>query len=272
MGEMTMREVQLVALDILKIVANICEENGFRYLLAYGTLLGAIRHKGFIPWDDDIDILMPRPDYEKFVAYFLTHKKELYPLRLFNMDTCPQYPYMITRISDDRYRLKVANEKEYGMGIFIDIYVLDGIGNTAEDAYRLLKKTCKYPRLIFLSTRNHYHFGTTKGFLKRLIKFPVFFYAKLMGKKYFVNKLLCLIDKDTYDKSLYVACPIWDNRPTWGMRKSIIDNLIKVPFEDHFFYAPKDYDSFLNIFYGNYMELPPAKDRIYHHIYKAYKR
>ena len=77
MTELTMREIQLVSLEILHTVATICEEQNFRYSLIYGTLIGAIRHHGYIPWDDDVDIWMPRPDYEKFVKYCIDNDYHL---------------------------------------------------------------------------------------------------------------------------------------------------------------------------------------------------
>ena len=91
----------------LEKIKEICDKEGFRYVLTWGTLIGAIRHKGFIPWDDDIDIMMPRPDHDKLMKYMSEHKDELKPLEVFNNDTCPNYPYMLTRISDSRYILDV---------------------------------------------------------------------------------------------------------------------------------------------------------------------
>lgn len=269
---MRMSEIQIVSLEILKQIDTICNLLNIKYCLAYGTLIGAIRHKGFIPWDDDIDILMPRPDYEKFKKYVNSHSDELKPLKLFD-SSVTNYPYLLPRLSNDDYTVVVDNEKPYGMGIFIDIYVLDGIGDTFNEAWNFIKKTSKYPRLIFLSTRNHYHFGTTKGFIKRLLKIPAFYYAKIMGKSFFEKKLMRMIDTTSYDKKNYVGCAIWCERPKWAVvKKDVIENLIEAPFENYKFKIPKDYDSQLRQWYGDYMQLPPEKDRIYHHLYKAYKK
>lgn len=269
---MTMGEIQKVSLEILKHIDTICKQLNLKYCLAYGTLIGAIRHKGFIPWDDDIDILMPRPDYEKFKDYVQSHTDELHPLKLFD-SSVPNYPYLLPRLSNDDYRIVVDNESSCGMGIFIDIYVLDGIGDTFEEAWNFVKRTSKYPRLIFLSTRNHYHFGTTKGFFKRMLKFPVFYYAKFMGKSYFEKKLMSMIDTQSYNGKEFVGCAIWCERPKWAVvKKEVVENLIDAPFENYTFKIPRDYDVQLRQWYGNYMQLPPEKDRIYHHLYKAYKK
>ena len=270
MQELTMRDVQLSSLEILRNVAEICEKENIRYALAYGTLLGVVRHKGFIPWDDDIDIIVPRPDYERLLAYF--EKNHPDPFVAMNMKTTKDYPFLITRIVDKRYKLDVRNEKDYGLGTFIDVYVLDGVGNTFEEGVSFISKTCKYPRLIFLATRKYYHFGTTKGFWKRMIKFPAFCFAKLMGKEFFIKRLMKIVDTNSYDRCQFVGCAVWNERPFWGVfDKKYVEDTILAPFENYQFRIPKDYDEILRQWYGDYMQLPPEKDRIYHHLYKVYK-
>ena len=91
-----------------------------------------------MPWDDDVDIMMPRPDYDQLLNYLYQNINKFPNLKVFNHDVNQKYPYMITRISDDRYRIVMANEKPYGMGVFIDIYPFDGLGNTEEEALKYL--------------------------------------------------------------------------------------------------------------------------------------
>lgn len=269
---MSMKEIQSVSLEILKKIADICDQEGLKYSLAWGTLIGAVRHKGYIPWDDDVDIQMPRPDYERLKDYFNKNADALYPLRLFD-NSVSGYPYMLARVSNDDYVIDTINEKPCGMGIFVDIYILDGTGDTYEDAWNYASRTCKYPRLIFLSTRKYYHFGTTKGFLKRLFKVFVFIYAKIMGKEYFERKLLSIISQKPYDQKDYVGCVSWCERPKYAViKKSEFEDMIDFQFENYKFKGPREYDKYLRIWYGDYMQLPPEKERIYHHLYKAYKK
>ena len=185
MTELTKKQVQEASLEVLKGFADICEANGFRYCLTWGTLIGAIRHKGFIPWDDDIDVLMPRPDYESFRLFFQENASELYPLRLLTSET-DNYSYLLPRISSDDYPLEVDNEKPCGMGVFVDIFVLDGTGDTPEEARKYISRLCKYPRLIYLATRQHFEIGGTRGFLKKIIKFPIYCIAKISSIKIFL--------------------------------------------------------------------------------------
>ena len=235
MTELTIREIQLVSLEILHTVATICEEQNFRYSLIYGTLIGAIRHHGYIPWDDDVDIMMPRRDYDRFLEYMKIHREEYPDLRIFNLEECKEYPYMITRISDDRYIIKMENEKPYGMGVFIDIYPYDGLGTTEKEAVTYGMKGDRLSSLCYQSTREHFAIETTTSLFRKIIVW-------LSGGK----------------KEIFLR--------KW------FDETIMVPFEKYQFRVPKDYDEVLRHTYGDYMQLPPEKDRIGHHYFKAYRK
>lgn len=273
MRKLDMKETQAVSLEILKIVADICEKQGYRYFLIYGTLIGAIRHKGYIPWDDDVDIVMPRPDYEKFIQYFEKHQSEYEYLKLFNTKTCKDYPYMITRISDDRYVTDMKNEKPYGMGVFIDIYPYDGLGQTEDEALKYGMKGDRLSSLCYQATRKKYAVENTSSTLKKIAKFPVFIIAKICGKNIFQRKLSKLEGVKNYDTSKYVGCVVW---LSGGMRdifkREWFDEYIIVPYEKYEFRVPKNYHEILTQVYGNYMELPPEKDRIGHHFFDVYKK
>lgn len=270
--ELTLKETQQASFKILKEIKELCEKLGLKYVLAWGTLLGAIRHHGFIPWDDDVDIMMPRPDHDKLVEYMLEHKEEAAHLQVFNSNTCAGYPYMLTRISDPRYILHTDNEKDFGLGIFVDIYVEDGAGNSKEEALSIMNKTHGLCSLIFLSTRKHYVFGLTKSWLKRIIKVPAFIYTHIMGKKYFEHKLMKYVKAADYENSSWVANICWGTHPNNEVypKAKLFEDTIDADFEDTKFKIPKQYDSVLRQVYGDYMQLPPKKDRIAHHFYSVY--
>lgn len=272
MTELSIKETQAISLEILYTVAEICETQQFRYSLIYGTLIGAIRHKDFIPWDDDVDIMMPRPDYEKFLNYFKEHNTEYPHLRLFNHNECTEYPYMISRISDERYIIDMANEKPYGMGIFIDIYPYDGLGQTKEEALKYGLKGDRLSSFCYQATREHFAIETTTSVIRKIIKYPFYIISKLIGKEYFQNKLEKLAGKKDYETSEYIGCIIWLS----GGEKDIFlkrwfDETITVPFGKYKFRVPKYYDKVLRHTYGDYMQLPPEEERIGHHYYKVYK-
>lgn len=273
MEELGIKDTQRISLEILHTIADICEKEGLRYYLIYGTLIGAIRHKGYIPWDDDVDIMMPRPDYEKFLDYMKKNSESYENLRVFNHRECKEYPYMITRVSDDRYTIDMDNEKPYGMGVFVDVYPYDGLGDTKEEALKFGLKGDRLSSLCYQSTRCHYAVETTKGIIKRIAKLPVYWAARIIGKDYFQNKLEKLEGKKEYDSSRYVGCVVW---LSGGIKdifpKKWFDEYIMVTFDKYQFRAPKYYDKMLRHIYGDYMELPPEKERVGHHYYRVYKK
>lgn len=273
MEELSTKEIQEVELEILKTISDICREQNLRYCLAYGTLLGAVRHKGFIPWDDDLDIIMPREDYEELLKYLGMHKQSYKNLQVFNPETNPSYPYMITRISDDRYLLDVDNENDYGIGIFIDIYPYDGLGNTKEEALRFGLKGDRLSSLCFQATRQRFAMGYTKSIFRKIIKLPVYLFSKAVGKNFYQKKLALLAGEKPYDTSKYVGCVVWLSGGEKDIfKKEWFDEIIEAPFEKYNFCIPKEYDSILKHAYGDYMKLPPVNERVGHHDYIAYRK
>lgn len=273
MKELTTREMQEVSLEILHTIANICEKQHFRYALIYGTLIGAVRHKGYIPWDDDVDIMMPRPDYDALLHYLKENLADYPHLKVFNREECPEYPYMITRISDQRYRIEMENEKPFGLGVFIDIYPYDGLGDTKQEAVAFGMKGDRLSSFCYQATREHFAIETTTSVFRKLIKYPVYLFSKVIGKDYFQSRLDKLARVKDYDNSNFVGCVIW---LSWGEKdifpREWFDETILVPFEKYEFRIPKEFDKILRHEYGDYMILPPEKDRVGHHYFKAYQK
>ena len=132
---------QMKMLRILEFVDRVCRKHGIRYWLSSGTLLGAVRHGGFIPWDDDMDVCMLRPEYDKFVAYCNEHEEELYPFKLMSKYTADDYPFNLQRFCDTRFKMvKTDGLSDAGMGLFIDIYPLDALGNVKNGAKKPNRK------------------------------------------------------------------------------------------------------------------------------------
>lgn len=267
------KEIQEISLDILKFVAKICERENFRYCLIYGTLIGAIRHKGYIPWDDDVDIMMPRPDYEKFLAYADSHKEEMGFYEIFNRRKNKHYLYGISRVCDSRYEIYKKDEKNCGMGIFIDIYPYDGLGDDYTSAMDKLRTSRFYCDTIADMTRRNWSIPSSLNMKGKIIYYLSMYLHKMLGVGYYHNKLNTLRENFEFDKSKYVG-------PLWYFMKpenvcyyhNLFEDFIKVPFEDGLFYVPKEYDKLLTQTYGDYMTPPPIEQRIYHHHYTAYKK
>lgn len=270
---LTIQEIQKVSLGILNFIAETCDKLKLTYSLMYGTLIGAVRHHGYIPWDDDVDIAMPRPDYESLLNYLLLHKQEIAPFEVFSPKRNVNYPYMIARISDSRYILKVENERNYGIGIFVDIYPLDGLGNSLKEAIHHTKKGSLLSTFCYQAGRIRFSKENTKSWLRTMIKYPIYLVAKFRGIEYYIDKLSRLAIKKDYNKSSYIGCAVWNtDYEKIVFEKVWFDHLIKAPFENNLFYIPAEYDRILSQIYGEYMKLPPASEQNGHHHYQALKK
>ena len=265
--ELSLREIQSETLKIMQVIHKICVEQNLKYSLFYGTLIGAIRHKGFIPWDDDLDIVMPRCDYDKLAEYFKIHAYELLPFKWFSYETVPEYPYMIARVCNTEFKMETENEKDCGMGTFVDIYPLDGAGNGNDTLFN--KMAWFYSSMYFSKSRKHY--VPVNGFIKSAIKRASYVLSKIVSYKAIRSKLEKFAQKYPYDNSEFVTIVVWGNTRVF-YKRGFFSNLFLTKFENTEFYVTKDYDEILRLQYGDYMQLPPENERIGHHYYKIFRK
>lgn len=246
--EFDKRELQLKLCDILYAVAKICEEHDIRYYLDGGTTLGAVRHKGFIPWDDDIDIVMPRPDFEYFLKIANEKLPEYYEVRTHK--THPGgHVYPWAKIEDGRTTVVVDWQRHlnYKGGIFIDLFPLDGLpGN------KIIRKW--YMNLIlFLSRKllsisyidiNKYE---KKGIKLCIVKFLHWDICR-SGLHHLIHALLRCYK---YDKCKYVANCIGEYGLKNIMKKEFYGIPVYKEFEGNLYRVPEKYDLYLKQLYGN---------------------
>ena len=156
----TLEESQRASLEILKAVIKLCDRLQLNYWITYGTLLGAIRHGGFIPWDDDLDIAMKREEYDILINYIITHKNECYPLVVHNKYTVKNCFYNISRICDTRYLLEFK-DYDYVSGVFVDIYPYEALGDEKRYAewMKWFRRNTKIKKFINMSCSKSYFYG-----------------------------------------------------------------------------------------------------------------
>lgn len=255
-------ELKKIQLSILEEVHSYCVSHNIKYFLAFGTLIGAVRHKGYIPWDDDIDILMPRPDYEKFIKEF----KHEY-LDTFCFDSQRKGLIVFCKVFDKRTTFIEESSISYeGLGVNIDVFPFDGLSADWKTACKHVKKVMLWTNFAILKKMTTKH---KRVWYKNLVLAIIQMMLVVLPYKFIIEHICKLMKKYEYDESKYVV-HLYDAQLFKIMPKTIFDELIMMDFEGHSFYAPQNYDDYLRTYYGDYMELPPVEKRQSHHFYKAY--
>lgn len=258
MEEIDVIEGKRIQLLILKKVALFCEENNIRYFLCGGTLLGAVRHNGFIPWDDDIDIAMPRPDYERFLVVF----KDDY-CKLLRWSKGSKCLCSFAKVYDSRTLLVEPSDWQDELGINIDIFPIDGLPGSD----RKIKRTVKiakflYGLIVCATIKDISQRSTTKK-MEIIIMRGVYRICPL--KEHITEYTIRHASRYDFDASDMVACLVWGYGIKEVMPKEVASEYVKGKFEDAQFNIPKDYDTYLANLYGDYMKLPPESSRVYKH-------
>ncbi|MBQ9632251.1 MAG: LicD family protein [Lachnospiraceae bacterium] len=260
-------EIQKIELHMFKYFDRFCRKHGLRYSMAGGTLLGAVRHKGFIPWDDDIDIGMPRPDYDRFCALMRRkrldggnivlmpehHRKAVMPYaKLFDRRTYTDFTYATDAGADC---------------LWIDILPVDGMPG---DPKELKRHFDRFRRLRFMLqlSRAKMGFGTTKwkAALKPLTK-PFF---KLFPTRFWRDRMDAQARKYDFDECDHVGIAVWG---LYGVGESVRKNpaCMEMKFEGGNFLGTVAYDEYLRGIYGDYMTMPPKEKQVAHPV-EAYLR
>ena len=262
MREITAKEYKDIILDVLIRVDKICREHDLKYSLAYGSLLGAIRHSGFIPWDNDIDIIMPFEDYDKLAALINSGiDKCINIIRIEEReDTC--FPF--GKVCNTRTRLMEGNITELeGYGAYIDIFPMGYIPDNFKEGTKW-KRYFLYQRLASYSKSNNYN--KTHSLLKNIGRRVELVAAHLVGTKKLVHKVCDDARKFNTTKTNTIG--ILFDKPSYSA--DLFDNQVEVSFEGHTFFGTKDPDDFLHKNYGDYMTPPPIESQRFSHVLKCF--
>ena len=259
MGKYAVRPLQLRLLRILDAFHEMCEVRGLRYYLVDGTLLGAVRHCGFIPWDDDLDVAMPRPDYELLIRNCREWLPE--PLEFVSYEIDQSYPLHFGKVQDASTTLIERPHLFYLGGIYIDVFPIDGApGNRVlrkihSVRYNFLRKS------LYFAKRDPYRHGHgVSSWLPLLTR-------KLMSPDWLQCAIRREMTRYSFGKSELVGINLNDGIPAMLSRENILGEPAPVEFEGKQFNGMRDNDAYLSSLFGNYMTPPPEGNRHVHDFY-----
>lgn len=256
-------EFKIIQMDILDVIHQYCDKHGIKYSLGCGSMLGAIRHKGFIPWDDDIDIYLLREEYEKLIASF---PEELSHIKIASFSRDKKWGRAYAKAYDTRTQI-IEDFDKYQIGVGIDVYPIDKVPQDEKEWLAYNKKR-RFLQNIFGLKVYPFRKGRTlskNAFLlfSKILLFP--FSTRSLGRivDYYAKKY-----NKTNSEFVFECCQgmLQKNR----FKKELLETIVDYKFEDRVFKGMKDYDQYLSNAYGNYMVLPPEEKRVCHHVHKAW--
>lgn len=266
--EINLDQLKKIELQLLLAVHEICEKENLRYSLGGGTLLGAVRHQGFIPWDDDIDIMMPRPDYDALISYCLSHDV---PFKIRSWETDKSYVDLSAKIYEPNTVLEDENIIDGNkIGVNIDVFPIDGLGNTYKKAVKAFKSTSFKRNLLIAAHWKKFFRSKTHAWYYEPFRFTFFILSRFVNKSKLFAKIQKKYTKIDFNSVNFAAAVGGSYREREILPQDVFTDYVELPFEEFHFKAIAQYDKYLSSIYGNYMELPPEEKRISHHTFKAY--
>ena len=260
---LSMKEVKAFELELLDAIDVFCRKEGLCYSLAYGTLIGAVRHKGFIPWDDDIDIMMSRPDYDRFRESFRV--PGYYLVDLAERDDCVE---TFVKVCKEGTIMVDRNFGREIWGVNIDVFPIDGAPSNGLEAHYTVLNSIREKLFQICPYYKSVRKGRFPLLLKYLLKRIRYFYpGSFMSLK---QKLVNGQKAIPYDQAETVGVYYAAEKTRTFMDKEIYEQISSLPFEGRSCPALTQFDAYLTKLYGNYMQLPPVEKRVSHHAYDTF--
>lgn len=263
MRKLERQEVKQYLLNILINFDDFCHQNGLTMYLCAGTLLGAVRHHGFIPWDDDIDVCMDRQSYNRLVELAKGNQvfNENYKIIDFQFNDS-NYPYI--KIIDLRTKMSQQFGNDVADYLWIDVFPMDGLPQNINDQKQLYKKIAFVREILMLSFAKP---GEGRSLLKRVFKTPLIPLAKLYGLKRANRQLTVLSQKYDYRQTGLIGDVLWGDYGKEVLTTDEFFKTTKVTFENHQFNTMACWDKYLSRLYGsNYMQIPPKSMQVNHNL------
>lgn len=267
--KLTQGELRAAQTEILTSFADFCAANQLSYFLYSGTLLGAVRHEGFIPWDDDIDVVMPRRDYEQLHA-IASEKGGINGFSLCSPTVTPGFPFPFAKVADNPRTLSLEDDDvDYRIGVNIDVFPLDGwpsapvarwVHNQALRILRVLVYLHHLPLKLQrpLNLRN----------LALVLAKPV---ANLVSLDWLIRKVSSRASRYSAEDSGLVGLMVWGPGYPERIAVGAFSDIVELRFEERRYRAPSGYDAILSALYGDYMRPPPPELQVSHHGTEAFR-
>lgn len=258
--EQELQKMKQMQVEMLSAVHDICVQNGLRYYMIGGTMLGAIRHKGFIPWDDDIDIALPRKDYEAFIK--LAQKALPQQMSILEDRITENYQYKFAKVINNRTRLHEHSVKEeFVIGVYIDVFPLDGLPDNPGEQKRHVSRILHHIKMLNRCVSN---METKRVFYKKIL---VAIIQKCCSYQKQLEKIKNLLLQYDFDHATIGGNLVG----MWGEKEIMPISYFGEPklyeFEGHQFFGVEHPDVYLTKLYGDYMQLPPKEKQVSHHNY-----
>lgn len=266
MREITFEELKNIEKDILFQFDNYCRLFSLRYSLGGGTLLGAVRHNGFIPWDDDVDVMMPRPDYDRFLAICKENKP---PFDVISHESDPDYYHLFSK-AQARFTFtdNGSNNKRYG--ISIDVFPIDGLGGDQRVAVRNFNRSSFWRELLIAKKWARYSRSKTHSIIYEPIRLTLFILSRFVSANKLITKIEKIMRSIDFDSSEYAGCICGSYRTAEIIPADHFKHYREIMFEGKPLLCIRDYEQYLQQHYGDYMKLPPKEKQVTHHTFKAY--
>lgn len=263
----TKEELKAIQLNALLALNDYCTRNSIKYSLAAGSLIGAIRHKGFIPWDDDIDVYLLRSDYNILISHFPKVFEEYYIL--ISKDRDSRWLRTYSKLYDNRTVMKESARFSFeDLGVGIDIFPIDDVPDNPSEWKTYNKRRMLLRDILFLKTMK---FSSKRGFLKNFVLFLSRIALFPLPYKFLIRRMDFYSQKNNNKgySTVYENCLGIYNSPKPWLKKDF-DQVIDAEFEGHKIKIMVGYNDYLTTIYGDYMTLPPVEKQISHHSFFAY--
>ena len=249
-------QVRQRQLEMLDVFSDFCSSEGISYSLSGGSLLGAVRHKGFIPWDDDVDLMMPRPDYERFLASFNGHSDDIKAL---NYRVDPDFPRPFTKITDLHTKI-VARNGISKYGIFLDLFPIDGQPDSEEETAKYVAEYERLNRLFYKKTPLYRMSDNLFVRVKSAIRGPFF-----PPREKTMDQIKSLLEKYPFGSTGFAGAIMGGSKMGTHVPDSVFKEFTSMEFEGRSISCIKDYDTYLTRMYGDYMTPPPPREQKTNH-------